>query len=391
MPQFGYRNGVDLDPSVMDYLMKKKNPEFKAGRAQGILQQLEEVRGRQASPEYQGMMAASTRSDPMMDMMPAIAKASAQFGTIRGQTADTSAVDEMANAMEKRRQQQAMLGGQARQATDAYDKTRLSNAVALDEMDQNSEKLAATKAKEDRDYAFKNKEFQQKQDEIALRKQESDNSYATTLEGVDELGNPVSRVLNKKGGVMQTFAGNKSGSGGTNYDAKLKGLNAQQLIRFDSASMGLNATMDMQKALQGGSNTFSLIGDNPYTMARTKFEEAIGRMQSGGAITDDEGERFLRMAPSVKDSVPIQRAKMKQLLVEMSSRIKNLGFNPDEVLSKRAEIENSVSKYDLKDAPDPDQAYAAPVAPEQFKAGEVRDVKGKPWKYIGNDQWEEVE
>ena len=56
-------------------------------------------------------------------------------------------------------------------------------------------------------------------------------------------------------------------------------------------------------------------------MARSHFEENLGRMQSGGAITSDEEDRFKKMAPTVQDSTKMQIQKLKKLKEVMSARL----------------------------------------------------------------------
>ena len=59
-------------------------------------------------------------------------------------------------------------------------------------------------------------------------------------------------------------------------------MGGEQRKRFDNIRMGKMALDDMSKVLSRGISTFSLIGDNDYTVAASQWEEAIGRMQSGG-------------------------------------------------------------------------------------------------------------
>ncbi len=129
-----------------------------------------------------------------------------------------------------------------------------------------------------------------------------------------------------------------SGKPAGSYEQRLAGLKEEGRKRFDSASMGLNAVDGMRDALAGGTNTFSLVGDNKFTLASRNFEEAIGRMQSGGAISEPEGARFLKMAPTWRDSAAIQKQKLAELDVEMGLRLKTLGFEPDEVRASRATV-----------------------------------------------------
>jgi hypothetical protein len=141
--------------------------------------------------------------------------------------------------------------------------------------------------------------------------------------------------------IVEDIPGAKYGgtpTGGASFQAKVKALKATELQRFDSASMGLAAVKGMTDAYNKGDNTFSLIGDNSFTMASRDFEEALGRMQSGGAIGKEEVARFRAMRPIATDNVDIQKAKLAKLYQEMASRVSNLGFDPNEVLAERAKL-----------------------------------------------------
>ncbi len=118
-------------------------------------------------------------------------------------------------------------------------------------------------------------------------------------------------------------------------DGRIAKLTGDKVKRFDEAKMGFDAVNKMASALDAGDNTFSLIGDNDYTMNANLFKEAIGRMQSGGAIGTKEAKEFLALAPGAMDSPEIQRAKLLKLQSEFGSRIQSLGFKPEELgLSK---------------------------------------------------------
>lgn len=156
----------------------------------------------------------------------------------------------------------------------------------------------------------------------------------------------------------QAAAAGKTPQGGppaaATYDQRLSALNTAERQRFDSASMGLNAVSNMAEALEGGSSTFSVFGDNDFTMARSHFEDALGRMQSGGAINSDEAARFRKMAPTLADNSDIQKKKLQGLYTEMALRVQNLGFDPAEVLDRRASV-----------------AAKAPVRPKADTAGQA--------------------
>lgn len=138
------------------------------------------------------------------------------------------------------------------------------------------------------------------------------------------------------------------------FDKSVEGrkqkLGADAKQRLDNATLALQAVQDMATALEGGSSTFSLVGDNPFTLASSLYEEALGRMQSGGAITADEKKNFMNLRPRVTDSKEIQRTKLLKLQAEMEKRIGTLGFKPEELNIKKTNItygsQNSEPDFD---------------------------------------------
>lgn len=127
---------------------------------------------------------------------------------------------------------------------------------------------------------------------------------------------------------------------------KLSKLSGTDKARFDNAKMVLNSLDGMAKALDAGDNTFSMIGDNDYTRNARTATEAYGRMQSGGAINKDEEKRFSDTLPTARDSADIQRKKILAQRAEMLSRLKTLGFSPEDIGYKPAEF-----KYGLNSGP----------------------------------------
>lgn len=110
-----------------------------------------------------------------------------------------------------------------------------------------------------------------------------------------------------------------------------KTLGGTDKARFDNALMAIKGLDQMAKALDSGENTFSLVGDNPYTIGSRAATEAYGRMQSGGAINKDEEARFEKTLPSATDSKQIQRQKLINQRNEMISRLKTLGFDAKDI------------------------------------------------------------
>lgn len=113
---------------------------------------------------------------------------------------------------------------------------------------------------------------------------------------------------------------------------RLRSLSGTDKARYDNALMVAKAIDDMGSALDKNQNTFMPwgAGDNDYTRSERLAAEAYGRMQSGGAINKDEEKRFLEMLPRAADSKEIQRSKLLGQRNEMISRLKTLGFTPEQ-------------------------------------------------------------
>ncbi|MEZ0392073.1 MAG: hypothetical protein ACAH59_07665 [Pseudobdellovibrionaceae bacterium] len=127
-------------------------------------------------------------------------------------------------------------------------------------------------------------------------------------------------------------------------EGRIAKLTGDKVKRFDEAKMGLAAVNGMAAALDSGNNTFSPVGDNDFTRNSSLFEEAIGRMQSGGAIGVEEAKRFKALRPTMWDSPEQQRAKLVNLQNEFAGRIQTLGFQPEELGLSKAEFKYGESK-----------------------------------------------
>lgn len=115
------------------------------------------------------------------------------------------------------------------------------------------------------------------------------------------------------------------------YAERVQKMGGEQKKRFDSVLMANKAINDMADALVGGESTYKILGDNPFTFSKTRFAEALGRMQSGGAINKEEEKRFMDLAPTTFDSPEMRARKLTELKREMESRLGTFGFKPDEV------------------------------------------------------------
>lgn len=84
--------------------------------------------------------------------------------------------------------------------------------------------------------------------------------------------------------------------------------------------------LNPQTPLIGG-----LVSSTPIDESRTNLEESIGRLQSGGAISKEEEERFRRMIPTPADDDETGARKLLQLRSEMENRLTGYGFKSDEL------------------------------------------------------------
>ena len=116
-------------------------------------------------------------------------------------------------------------------------------------------------------------------------------------------------------------------------------LSGEDKKRFDNIEMGSLAIKEMKDALDKGESTFSLIGDNNFTFARSRWEEAIGRMQSGGAINDEEAKRFRKLVPDALDSKLMQQKKLETMGAELERRKKTLGMDASDLSTDNSPLE----------------------------------------------------
>lgn len=128
---------------------------------------------------------------------------------------------------------------------------------------------------------------------------------------------------------------------------RLRSLSGTDKARYDNALMVAKAVDEMGGALDNGQSTFRAIGDNDYTAAERRAAEAYGRMQSGGAINKDEEERFMAMLPRSTDSKEMQRKKLIGQRDEMMSRLRTLGFTPEEAGYEAANFNYGMSPEEL--------------------------------------------
>lgn len=161
-------------------------------------------------------------------------------------------------------------------------------------------------------------------------------------------------------------------------------LSSSDKQRYDNVVMANDAVGGMAKALQAGGSRYSLIGDNDYTASLARFKEAIGRMQSGGAIQKDEATSFMNLARNLGDDPAMQLKKLQELQGIMKDRYQTLGFDPSKNERFAYKVEGGKNKG-------PSELVNGVVAGDLPKVGKVEDghiFKGgdpadpKNWKKV---------
>jgi hypothetical protein len=162
----------------------------------------------------------------------------------------------------------------------------------------------------------------------------------------------------------------------TEFDKSVEGrqakLGSDGKQRLDNAKLGLVSVQGMADALNAGNNTFSFVGDNDFTQQRALFEESLGRMQSGGAISKEEENRFKKMAPTFWDSPEMRTKKLANLQQEFSARIGTLGFQPEELGIQKTDV--ALKPPAWTGGFSTPQANAAPV-----KQPSAEDIQALEW------------
>lgn len=233
------------------------------------------------------------------------------------------------------------------------------------------QKAEADKNKYDLDLSAK-KELKQMEitKDMKLAQERAEDRKAQYAAGAE--GRELTNMLKRE----QIAKGQKEAELKGSFEGRIQKLGAEGKQRLDNARMGLVAVQGMNDALNMGQNTFSVWGDNDFTQQRALFEEALGRMQSGGAISKEEEARFKNMAPTFRDTPEMKQKKLANIQSEMLSRIQTLGFKPEELGVKVADF--AVVPKSQDGSPLNNNANAAPAAPD-FDNMSEEELK----KYLG--------
>jgi hypothetical protein len=190
----------------------------------------------------------------------------------------------------------------------------------------------------------------------------------------DDKGNII-LVDTKTGKVKPTdIKGKTDSTVGLPYADRVAKLSTTDKGRFDNVVEGIKALRTLDLAATSGQKPglgTALGFENDYTVARKEYTDAIARMQSGGALTDDEARFYTDQAPTAQDfaaNPKLAAKKIAGLTDKMNNRLNTLGFLPDEVPSLVSYKPTLVTPTDKKSG----TATAGPAK----KPGHVRMVKG---------------
>lgn len=333
----GMSNKYGIDSKVFDYLMNMRKPEIEP---------------------------PISNDNQMIAQM---SNAAAQIGTLNGKQADTSMVQNAANTYDARAEKQR----QEKYKNDIMtDQRGLKAASVIDNYN------AAKRAREQK----MNLERSKLTDPLNKTNQYIDKQYVndTYLDFISKGKEGAAQSINMLedyAKILDEESKKFFGSGGGAISSNLPDfMRSDKAIKMRDDITGI--------AMQGLKDMF------------------------GGAISD--GERKALAATFYNDRLgPEQNLKiLKRKLSTMKDMYRNQVNMADYFqtkgtlqgysgISPRDEL-NELAKKDPSRTINEPKAAAAPKATEvakedQFKIGETKEAQGTTWRYIGNDQWEEVE
>lgn len=325
MPQLGYKDGVKLDPSVVDYLLKKENPNYQApNRAQAVLTQLEQMRARQASPEYQGQMAQMQDRSFDNSGIAALARASSQLGTLGGKSADTSPVDHFGAAMDKNQQLRMAQDERAEQARSEYDEARLKSAINQDKTDVDHQQMLASAQDKAADNDFRNRQLALETRSMDLKQAELNQPKNVS----DTSKNEALAATTKQ--PPKTTAEEKTAA----YHAG-RALDAENMITqiensgYDPASYG--RSMREQNIPFTKARPFSNPADQAYRQAQQEFIASILRKETGASVTPQEFDTYSMIyfpQPGDGTEVVKQKAAARQRAASNLKFVAGAAYDP---------------------------------------------------------------
>lgn len=241
---------------------------------------------------------------------------------------------------------------------------------ALNKMSAQEEKERVEKGEYASKSALKKEELTAKAEENEKDRQNR-LAIAKSSEGDKTLGNELK--AQRLSDMQEKAAFGKSTEG------KIAKLSKEKQDSLYKAKEALQGVQGMAQALIGnGQNTFSMVGSNDFTRNSSMFEEALGRMQSGGAITSDEVKNFMKMRPTAADSSEQQKKKLIQLESMMQDRLKIMGFQPEDLGVPSGFV---VNNYDSKNH----QVVSSPMVPKA-EAGVNMFGRVKPLEEMSEEE-----
>lgn len=123
---------------------------------------------------------------------------------------------------------------------------------------------------------------------------------------------------------------------------RLSKLNATSQGAVGSIASGLKAISQMNDAMINknlGPKHISadtpligrMVSDDQYTSGERLLSEVVGRLQSGGAINDEEGKRFVAMGPRPADTKEQRIQKIAAQRSFLANKLKAFGFDTAEL------------------------------------------------------------
>lgn len=129
-------------------------------------------------------------------------------------------------------------------------------------------------------------------------------------------------------------------SGAIDPRAKLAKLGAESQNKIGGIVTALDALEALKGSTQKGfgprriNPDFPIVGsfvsDDPYSAEERVVTEVVGRLQSGGAINDEEGRRFKEMGPRPGDTPQISAQKIDAQKRFLENKMIALGIRPEE-------------------------------------------------------------
>lgn len=135
---------------------------------------------------------------------------------------------------------------------------------------------------------------------------------------------------------------------GMGIEGRIQKMGGEERKRLDLAIEGYKASKALQAgfaANPGRMDRFSIVGDNDYTMAKAQYIEALGRLNSGGVISNDEINSFSKQIPTPGDSMDIARAKLRWIDAQMENKLKIYGGTSPQELAQAGYLPSKGNEF----------------------------------------------